>query len=83
MSQKNKTKTQLEQKDKLNSYARFSGISIQMIAIIMIGTFIGIKLDEAYPNLYNLYTLGFTLVAVIVSIVYVIRCIIATSNDNK
>ena len=83
MNQQNKRKPQPDQKDKLNSYARFSGIAIQMIAIIGIGTFIGVKLDETYPNTHNLYTLGFTLGAVIASIVYVIRRIIATSKDNK
>lgn len=71
-----------KQKKQLNVYARFSGIAIQMAAIIALGTFIGIKLDEKYPNKYNLYTLGFTLSSVIASIVYVIRRIIATSKDE-
>ena len=71
-----------DQKDKLNSYARFSGIAIQMFAIIGVGTFIGVKLDENYPNKHNLYTLGFTLGSVIASIVYVIRRIIVASKDN-
>ena len=70
-----------EQKGQLNSYARFSGIAIQMIAIIAAGTFIGIKLDEKYPNKNNLYTLGFTLGSVIASIIYVIRRIIAASKE--
>lgn len=65
-----------------NSYARFSGIAIQMIAIILVGTFVGVKLDEKHPNKHNLYTLGFTLSSVIISIVYVIRRIIAGSKDN-
>jgi len=69
------------QKERLNSYARFSGIAIQMIAIIGAGTFIGVKLDENYPNKYNLYTLSFTLGSVIASIIYVIRRIIAASKE--
>jgi len=71
-----------DQKDKLNSYAKFSGIAIQMFAIIGIGTFAGIKLDEKYPNKYNLCTLILSLASVIMSIVYVIRRIIASSKDN-
>ena len=67
----------------LNTYSKFSGIAIQMIAIIVIGTFIGIKLDEKYPNEHDLYTLSFTLSSVIISIVYVIRRIIASSKDNQ
>lgn len=69
-------------KDQLNSYARFSGIVIQMVGIIALGTYIGVKLDKKYPNENNLYTLCFTLGFVIVSIVYVIRRIIADSKDN-
>lgn len=75
-------KTTKEQKERLNSYARFSGIAIQMVAIIAAGTFIGIKLDEKFPNKKNLYTLGFTLGSVIASIVYVIRRIIASSKNE-
>lgn len=64
------------------TYAKLSGIAIQMIAIIGVGTFIGIKLDEKYPNTHDLYTLGFTLSSVIISVVYVIRRIIASSKSN-
>ena len=53
-----------------------------MVAIICVGTYIGIKLDENYPNDNNLFTLGFTLGFVIISIVFVIRRIIAASKDN-
>ena len=75
-------KTIKEQKEQLNSYARFSGIAIQMVAIIAAGTFIGVKLDEKFPNKNNLYTLAFTLGSVIASIVYVIRRIIASSKNE-
>ncbi|MDG5491131.1 AtpZ/AtpI family protein [Psychroserpens sp. SPM9] len=74
---------QTQKKDKpFNTYARFSGIVIQMVAIIGIGTFIGYKLDEAYPNEHNLYTLAGSLSSVIISIVYIIRRIIAASKDD-
>jgi F0F1-type ATP synthase assembly protein I len=75
-------KTAQDQKDKLNSYARFSGIAIQMFAIIAVGTFFGVKLDEYFPNTHNLYTLTLSLGSVIMSIVYVIRRIIKGSKDN-
>ncbi|MCA0131323.1 AtpZ/AtpI family protein [Winogradskyella alexanderae] len=70
------------QKDKLNSYAHYSGLVIQMMAIIGIATFIGIKLDERYPNNKDLYTLALSLTGVILSIVYVIRRIIAISKSK-
>lgn len=54
-----------------------------MFAIIAVGTFIGYKLDERYPNQHNLYTLSGSLSSVIISIVYVIRRIIAMSKEDK
>ena len=81
-NQSNQNKPVKDQKDKLNTYARFSGIVIQMVAIICVGTFIGVKLDERYPNENNLYTLFFTLGFVIASIVFVIRRIIAASKND-
>ena len=81
MEKKHPKKQIKEQKERLNSYARFSGIAIQMVAIIAVGTYIGVKLDEKYPNKHNLYTLGFSLGAVIASIIYVIRRIIASSKE--
>jgi len=82
MEKKHPKKQIKEQKERLNSYARFSGIAIQMVAIIAVGTYIGVKLDEKYPNKHNLYTLGFSLGAVIASIIYVIRRIIAASKEK-
>ncbi|RNC88201.1 MAG: AtpZ/AtpI family protein [Winogradskyella sp.] len=80
MENKQPAKNQKKQKEQLNTYAKFSGIAIQMIAIILVGTFVGVKLDEKFPNENSLYTLGFTLGSVIISIVYVIRRIIANSK---
>lgn len=64
----------------VNSYARFSGYAIQMFAIISVGTFIGVKLDEAYPNEYDGYTISLALAAVLISIFSVIRQIISHSK---
>ena len=76
----NKNKKQGKQ---LNNYALFSGIVIQMFAIIGIGTFLGVKLDEKFPNKNNLYTIIVSLTSVVFAIVFVIRRIIATSKDTK
>lgn len=70
-------------KERLNNYARFSGIALQMFAIIGIGTYAGVKLDEKFPNKHNLYTVVFSLVSVIMSVVYVIRRIIAISKESE
>lgn len=74
---KQKPKKQLK-----HSYARFSGIAIQMFAIIGIGSYIGVKLDEKYPNKNNLFTISLSLFSVIVAIIYVIRRITYSSNEN-
>lgn len=78
----NKSKDQKEDKQ-LNSFARFSGIAFQMFAIIAVGTYIGFKLDENYPNKHNLYTLAGSLSSVILSIIYIIKRIIEASKDDN
>ncbi|MEO9512933.1 MAG: AtpZ/AtpI family protein [Flavobacteriaceae bacterium] len=64
----------------LNSYAKFSGIAFQMIAIIGGGTYLGIFLDEKFPNKHPIYTVICSLFAVLISIYFVIRQIIKMSN---
>lgn len=67
-------------KNQFNSYARYSGIVFQMLAIICFGAFIGVKLDEKFPNKNNLYTLTLSLAAVILSVIIVIRNINSASK---
>ena len=81
--QNQSSKPSKDREDKLNSYARFSSLGIQMFAIIGVGSYIGVKLDENYPNKHNLYTLIFALVSVIISMFYVIKRIIAISKEYK
>lgn len=57
----------------LNTYARFSGIAFQMIAIIGLGVYAGIKLDEKYPNKYRLFTLILSLSSIGIALYTVIR----------
>ncbi|MFD2587996.1 AtpZ/AtpI family protein [Croceitalea marina] len=64
----------------LNNYARFSGIAFQMIAIIAGGTYIGVLLDDKYPNEHSIYTLICSLFSVLISIYFVIRRIIKMSK---
>ncbi len=69
-------------KRSLNKYTKLSGLAFQMFAIIGFGSFIGVKLDEYYPNQHDLYTLILSLSSVLISIFYVIRRIISSSKDN-
>lgn len=66
----------------LNAYARFSAIGFQMIAIIAIMTFIGVKLDDAYPNKYHLFTIFLSLLGVAMSMYYVIKQANKTSDKD-
>lgn len=68
---------------RLNGYARFSGIAIQMFAIIAVGTYVGVKLDEAYLKTNKLFTIILSLSSVILAIIYVVRRIISASKDSK
>lgn len=67
----------------LNSYARYSGIGIQMFAIIGIGSYIGVKIDEHNGGEGNLWTIILALTSTIIAVVFVIRRIIANSKDDN
>lgn len=82
-SQMKDLKNQKGKNSLLNSYARLSGIAFQMFGIIASGTFAGIKLDDYLKNKNNLFTIILSLLAVLLSIVYVVRSIISCSKDNE
>lgn len=69
-------------KRSLNKYTRFSGVAFQMIVIIVLGTFAGIKLDEVFPNKNQLFTIILSLLAVAISMYYVIKQVSNTSNKS-
>lgn len=75
----------LEDKNKkqFSAYARYSGIGLQMILIIGLGTFTGVKLNSHFPNKHNLYTVFFSLGSVIIAIYYVIKRILAIANEEN
>ena len=59
--------TEKEQKSRpsqLNNYARYSGLAFQMIAIILVGVFGGIKLDQVVKWEFPVFTLVLTILAV-------------------
>ncbi|MGB5820138.1 MAG: AtpZ/AtpI family protein [Saonia sp.] len=67
-------------KNQLNSYAKFSGIAIQMIVIIGLGSYGGVQLDEIYPNKYHMFTLICSLGSVAIAMYMVIKQV---SNVSK
>ncbi|SDB62215.1 Putative F0F1-ATPase subunit Ca2+/Mg2+ transporter [Flavobacteriaceae bacterium MAR_2010_188] len=64
----------------LNSYAKYSTIVIQMVVIIGVGTYAGIKLDEHYSDGGNTWTLVLSLASVCIALYFVIRRILAPSK---
>lgn len=60
-------------KKPLNDYARYSGMAVQMIAIILVGVLGGIKLDEYLSLSIPVFTLALTLLSVFAAIWYFIR----------
>jgi len=63
-------------KKSLNDYAKYSSISFQMVAIILIGVFAGVQSDKWMSNKTPVFTLLFTVLAVILAIYYVIKDLI-------
>lgn len=57
----------------LKSYAKYSSIAIQMLAIILIGVFLGIKIDEWLAWKFPVFTTTFSILSVFLAIYYVIR----------
>jgi len=70
------------QKNRLNNYARFTGIGFQMLATIGIGVFAGIKLDEHYPNQHQLFTIICSLASIGIAIYSVIRQVNKPNKEN-
>ena len=65
-----------------NTYLRFSGVAIQMGAIIGLGAWGGSSLDAHYQNSNKLFTIILTLSAVAGSLYLVIKEVINMSKDD-
>jgi ATP synthase protein I len=63
-------------KERLNSYARYSGLVFQMLAIIGIGVFGGIKIDEWLQTSFPIFTVILSFLSVILAIYYAIKDLI-------
>ncbi len=66
----------------MNSYARYSSIALQMIAIILIGVFGGMKLDEWLKLKFPVFTVMLSFLSVVLAIYYVTKDLIRT-KDTK
>lgn len=72
MLQKKRKKLQ-KNRESLNSYVKYSGIAFQMIAIILIGVFGGVKIDKWLETEKPVFTALLSVLAVILAIYYSIK----------
>lgn len=59
---------QQKEKNKFETYARYSNMAFQMIAIILLGTFGGFKLDELLNWGFPVFTVVLSLLSVVIAI---------------
>ncbi len=64
--------SQTPPKNRFQSYAKYSNMAFQMMAIIVLGTFGGLKLDEflqwGFPVFTVLFALGSVSIAIYISV---------------
>ncbi len=72
-----------KRKNQLHKIARFSGIAFQMAAALFIGTYIGIKLDEKYPNDYQIFTTICSIVFISAYLFITIKKIVKNSKNDQ
>lgn len=63
-------KNQKPDKNRLNSFIRYSNLGFEMMAIIAIGTFGGYKTDQWMNNKFKGFTLALMIISVILAIIY-------------
>ncbi len=56
----------------LNDYARYSGMAVQMVAIILAGVFAGFKLDQ-WLDMTPVFTVVLSVASVVLSIYFVTK----------
>jgi len=62
-----------KKKKYLDSYARYSSIGFQMLAIILIGVFGGVKLDQWLQLKVPVFTIVLSVASVILAIYYAVK----------
>lgn len=74
-----------KKKKSLVNYAQYTGIAFQMLIIILIGVFGGFKLDQWLNMSIPVFTVIFSLLAVILAIYSVTKDLIRTGKppDNQ
>ena len=69
----NKQKQKPKPNQRLNTYAKYSGIVFQMAIIIGAGSYGGVLLDEKFEKEFPLFTLILSLLSVFIALYVVIK----------
>jgi F0F1-type ATP synthase assembly protein I len=72
----NQIKKNKDSDKKLNAYAKYSSITIQMAFIIIIGVFSGLKLDRYLNNNFPFFTLVLSVISVTIAVYLAIKDVI-------
>jgi F0F1-type ATP synthase assembly protein I len=72
-----------KKKEYLDSYARYTSIGFQMLAIILLGVFGGLKLDQWLELKAPVFTVIFSILFVILAIYYVVKDLLKMGPKNK
>ena len=62
-----------DKKSPLRSYAEYSGLGLELVAIVLVCVFIGVKLDKWLSLKFPIFTLFFVAVGLVGSIVVLIK----------
>lgn len=71
-----------KKKKSLDNYARYSSIAFQMLIIILIGVFGGIKLDEWLKLSIPAFTIVLSILAVVLAIYTVTKDLMKTAGNK-
>lgn len=66
-------KKEPDNKNALKNYAKYSSIAVQMLVIIGLGVFAGLKFDEWLDLKFPVFTLIMSILSVVLAIYYVTR----------
>ncbi len=70
-------------KKELNTWVEFTQIGIQMAVTITVFVFLGVWLDEKYPNNYHAFSIIFSLFGVFSALYFVIKKVIRMSKKKE
>lgn len=74
--------TKSKKNNRPDRYLEFVNIAIQMAVIIAAGVFLGIWLDEKFPNNFSGFTIFVSLLGVFLALYQVIRKVTRMSKDD-